>query len=255
MPFDPDLTADGAAKLVMEIRQLAAEYQARLEILHDDSVHTRMLWAELLVAVMRNKRQLRVHNAKTGSVLTGLEMANTARNSINRLGVLAFKDMIGHFELFLNKALHLWLSANPSSLAKKALNVQTILACKTLEEAKSTAIAEAVESKITDAMHGKPEVWFKWMEELLDTRFASQQRETFIEMKARRDVLEHSGGVVTGIYLKKVQSAARYVENDRVEISRPDVDETFDVVHDLISKVADAASGLLAKRQIDSESE
>jgi len=63
------------ADLKTGIQNLSDEYLRRLGEIHDDYVHTRMLWNELLVRVRRHKMKLSVENPITKTVLDGSDLA------------------------------------------------------------------------------------------------------------------------------------------------------------------------------------
>jgi hypothetical protein len=139
------------------------------------------------------------------------------------------------------------LAANPSLFEEKALNVKTLLGCQSLQEAKAAAIAEAIDSSIAERMYGKPEKWFNYLRRNLEAQFVPAEESSFIEMKARRDVLEHHGGLVGAVYLEKARTGAKYGIGDRVEITTPDIDEANAVAHHLMTSVAASAIGCLQK--------
>jgi hypothetical protein len=229
----PDLTAD--------IRVLADAYLRKLDELHDDYVYTRRLWRSLQVQVLRHGRKLSIENPVTRSKVDGMQLAAKARDAVARLRNRTFKDLVAQFELFVAELLRAWLATYPDLLSKKAINVATLLASQNLAQVQAAAVREAVESTIMDKMYGRPEKWFNYLKEVLDVRFAAADEASFVEMKARRDVLEHNGGIVEAAYLEKAKAAARHRLGDRIQLADPDVDETLRVTSQLISQVAVSA--------------
>jgi hypothetical protein len=58
-------------------------------------------------------------------------------------------------------------------------------------------------------------------------------------MKARRDVLEHHGGIVDASYEDKAGGAAKLRPGDKIDLVEQDVDGAFTLTRDLISYAAD----------------
>jgi hypothetical protein len=210
----------------------------KLEDLHDDHVHTRTLWRSVQVRVQRHGARLRVQNPVTNHVVDGPQLAGKARRSVQRLKERSFKDIVAQFELFVTALLRAWLPVHPELLAEKALTVATLLASKSLLEAQGAAIREAVEDTIADKMYGRLEKWFNYLKRMFGVRFSADDESSFIEMKARRDELEHHGGVIAAIYPEKAKAASRYNVGDQIQLSDGDVDEAYQLIRRLVDEVA-----------------
>jgi hypothetical protein len=236
------------ADLKTGIQNLSDEYLRRLGEIHDDYVHTRMLWNELLVRVRRHKMKLSVENPITKTVLDGSDLAGKSRSSVQRLMERSFKDIVAQLELFVAELLRLWLTANTTLISEKALNVATLLASKTLAEAQSAALEEAIESSISDKMYGRPDRWLNYLKKNVGARFAALDESSFIEMKARRDILEHNNGVAEATYRDKAKAAAKYQLGQQVEIANQDVDEAYHLVQRLIRELTASAIATLGAR-------
>lgn len=206
-----------------------------------------MLWRGLQVRVLRHKKKLRVHNPITKSILDGVQLASRAPTSVQRLTKRSFKDIVAKFEHFVAELLQMWLVENPDLISEKALNVATLLASKTLLEAQTAAKREAVESSVADKMYGRPDKWFNYLKSKLGAEFDADDKGLFIEMKARRDVLEHSNGIVEATYLEKAEDFAKYRLGDQVRLSGQDVDEAYQLVSRLIRNIAESVVAKLKR--------
>jgi hypothetical protein len=227
--------------LAAEIQTLCDAYARKLDELHDDYVYTRRLWRSVQVQVLRHGRKLTIENPVTRNKVDGVQLAGKARDAVARLRNRSFKDLVAQFELFVGELLRAWLAGHPELLSKKALNVGTLMTSATLADAQAAAVREAIESTIADKMYGRPEKWFSYLKEALAVRVASADEASFIEMKARRDVMEHNGGIVEATYREKSKAAAKYREGARVQLTDQDVDETFRLVSQLIRHVGRSA--------------
>ncbi|HZK79790.1 MAG TPA: hypothetical protein VFC46_01960, partial [Humisphaera sp.] len=206
------------ATLKREIQNLHDAYMRKLAELHDDFVHTRMLWNHLRARVQHFNENPIVRNATTGSVTAGVDLAAKAVGSLDRLRERTFKDIVAQFELFTDELLRQWLMGKPTLLSEKTLNIATLLKCSSLGEAQAAAIREAVESTISGLMYGRPDKWFNCLRKNLALRSDAKDEASFIEMKARRDILEHNHGIVEATYREKAKSAAKFNVGDRLQV-------------------------------------
>ena len=214
---------------------------ASLRDLHDDFACTRMLWNDMLIRVTRYNENPTVINAITGSRVEGSELAAKARSSIQRLRIRVYKDLIAQFELFVAELLQNWLTDKPQSLHEKSVTIRTILSSTDLAAVQSAAIREAVDSTVADKLFGKPEKWFRYLRTTIDPQIGSPGEEFFVEMKARRDILEHHGGIVEASYAEKAGKAARYKRGDQIELTEADVDDAYTLVCSLVLSTTDLA--------------
>lgn len=233
------------ADLTTRIRLLWADYGRKLDDLHDDFVYTRMLWRSVQVRVQRHKRKLSVRNRVTNSVVDGAQLAGKARESVRRLKSRSFKDIVAQFELFVAELLREWLASRPELLAEKALNVGTLLASQTLAEAQAAAVREAIDATIADRMYGRPDKWFNYLKKNVGVYFDAADESSFVEMKARRDVLEHHDGIVEATYVDKAKAAARYAVGEPIQLADEDVDEAFRLTRRLVQHVTASAVATL----------
>jgi hypothetical protein len=230
-----------AGNLATDLEAIRDSYLRKLNELHDDYVHTRTLWRSVQVRVQRHKRKLRIQNPITGSTIDGGQLAGKARDSVQRLKNRSFKEIVTQFELFVGEVLRVWLPSHPELITEKALNVGTLLASRTLAEAQHAAIQEAVESTVADKMYGRPDRWFNYLRKLFAVQVDAANELSFVEMKARRDVLEHNDGIVEATYREKAKGAVKYNVGDRVQLSDQDVNDAFQRTGNLIRQVADSA--------------
>ncbi len=214
----------------------------QLNDLHDEYDHTRKLWRMLQIDVERYKRSLTFHNSTTGSRLGGEELAGLAGATLARLNERTFKDMIGQFEFFATELMRIWLTAHPELLTEKALTVKTLLDAKTLGEAQRAAVHDAIESTILNKAYDAPAKWFNYLHKLLKAKvIVDSDVERFGEMKARRDVLEHAGGVVNQLYVGKSGANAKWKVGERVELRESDLSTAYSFLKQLITNVSKAA--------------
>ncbi len=231
---DPVLAAD--------IATLQADRIQKLNDLHDDYEHTRKLWKMLRAEVQRYGKHVTFHNPNTGTRADAVQLAGRTGAVLRRLNEQTFKDIIAQFELFTSDLLRLWLAAHISLVEGKALSIRTLFASNSLQDLRQAALREAVESTILKRAYSRPADWFRYIHEILGNLVvATNDVETFAEMKATRDVLEHAGGIANATYREKAGRAARVNVGASVNVSDDYHIEAFRLVRKLIEDLANAA--------------
>jgi hypothetical protein len=228
--------------LIAEIRLTADRFRDRVNDLHDDYTHTRQLWQAQLIRAGVGGGVDRVFNPITRNVIaTGAELSARARSAQARLRIRAFKDLTAEFELFLDEFLRIWLSHHTDLIAGKGVTVEMILASQDLAALQAASVSAAVEATISDKLKGRPDSWLRYLRDILGAAIAAADAGAFVELKARRDVLEHHSGIVDASYPTKCGPHAKYQQGARVDIVEADIDEVHAVVLRLIDVTAAAA--------------
>jgi hypothetical protein len=111
---------------------------------------------------------------------------------------------------------------------------------------KCGALREAIESSIAEKKYGRPDKWFNYLKKNIGTHFVAADESSFIEMKARRDVLEHNNGIAEATYREKAKVRSRYQVGDQVHITSTDVDDAYQLAMRLIFELT--ASAIAASR-------
>ena len=93
-------------------------------------------------------------------------------------------------------------------------------------------------------MYGRPDKWFNYLKKNLGAQFLVQDESSFIEMKARRDVLEHNNGIVEVTYREKAKAAAKFDLGSLVKLTEQDIDEAHHLIQRLIT---DAGVSVIAR--------
>ncbi len=231
---DPTLAAD--------IATLQADRVQKLNNLHDDYEHTRKLWKMLRAEVERYGKRVTFHNPNTGTRADAAQLAGRTGTALRRLNEQTFKDIIAQFEMFTSDLLRLWLPGHISLVEGKALSIRTLFASNSLQDLREAALREAVESTVLKRVFGRPADWFRYIHEILRTPVVSTNDiETFAEMKATRDVLEHAGGIANATYREKAGRAARVNVGASVVITDDYHTEAFRLVRQLVEGIANAA--------------
>ena len=228
--------------LASNITTLRNDRIQKLSDLHDDYHHTSKLWKMLRIEVQRYGKQVTFQNANTGTRVNGAQLADRTGAALRRLNEQSFKDIIAQFELFAFDLLRLWLTAHVPLVEGKALSIKTLFASTSLQDLRKAALLEAVESTILKRAYGRPADWFRYLQEILGHVIVSANDvETFTEMKATRDVLEHAGGIANATYCDKAGRAVRAIIGAPIDVSDDYHTATFQLARRLIDSIANAA--------------
>jgi len=225
--------------LAAAIAKLQADRVQKLNELHDDYDHTAKLWKMLRIEVQRYGKRVTFHNPETGMRVDGVQLANRTGAVLRRLNEQSFQDVVAQFELFVADFLRMWLPAHVPLVEGKALSIKTLFASNSLQDLRQAALREAVEATILKRAHGRPADWFRYINEILGgTVVLPSDVETFAEMKATRDALEHAGGIANAIYREKAGRAARVNVGDMVAVNDAYHSRAFQLVRRLMNDVA-----------------
>jgi hypothetical protein len=214
----------------------------RLNDLHDDFDHTRKLWKLQRVRVERYAERVTFHNEQTGTRITGEQLVARTGAALRRINEQTFKEIVGQFELFATDLLRLWLPAHVHLVEGKAVDVQTLFASNSLDDVRRAALQEAVDATIQKNAYARPAKWFRYLHDVFGSVVVpASDVEAFAEMKATRDLLEHSGAVANATYREKSGAAARFQVGDAVAVDDEYHAKAFQLVRRMIGDLAAAA--------------
>ncbi|WP_138223197.1 hypothetical protein [Nibricoccus aquaticus] len=120
---------------------------------------------------------------------------------------------ISAFEAFLLKVLREIISEYPGKLsisvpgvsACKTAPISTIFDASSLEEAQEAVIAE----HLSGVFYAQPKAYLDYAKKIIGIEEPDDAFEQYLEMKATRDLLVHSDGVINSVYLAKAEPNAR----------------------------------------------
>lgn len=82
----------------------------------------------------------------------------------------------------------------------------------------NSLIAEKADIRVRDAMYAKPAQYHKYIESIFGFKFSDDVWNTFIEIKATRDIIIHANGIVNDIYVEKSGAQARFQVGSQIEV-------------------------------------
>jgi hypothetical protein len=226
-----------------DIRALRDRTLADLDAAHDYFFHTEAAWNVVRQAVTALP-PFSVQNLLTGTALSGAELAVRGSGYVSgSLTEATFQQFLATFEAFVGDLLRLWLTAYPRGIGGKTVKLEDALDAGDLP----TLVARLVDHEIAEVTYKSTRTVFLYLERRVGLPLpAAADIDRLAEAKATRDVLVHNRGVADAEYRVKAGALARHPAGERVEIPKPYHRETWELVKQLITQVADAAAGKAA---------
>lgn len=224
--------------LADDVRALRDRTLAELTAAHDYFEDTRNAW-DLVEKAVNEGETFAFHNPVTGTATSQADLVSRGRRYVKeQLAEASFQQFISIFESFLFDLLRLWLSAYPQSLAKKRVEVQTILDAPD----RDALLYEIVGREFNERAYDRPAEWFRYLEERANLGHpAPDEIERIAEAKATRDVLVHNRGVANRIYETKAGRLARYASGERIDVTESYHRQVWSLLRKVVAEVSDAA--------------
>jgi hypothetical protein len=115
----------------------------------------------------------------------------------------------------------------------KQLDLNIILKAESLD----ALLATIIEKQLSSVFYASPDKYFQYIEQVLSINIEQEIKDTYIEVKATRDILIHNGGVVNALYLTKVGSRARASESKLIPIDASYVTKAIECMKRLTQEV------------------
>lgn len=224
--------------LTDDIDLLCLDSLAALNASHNYYAYTKFAW-RLVQREGRRGPEFSIRNRATGSAVGGKELSGLAQQYMTEyLAPATFQHFVSLFEDFIFDVLRAWLIHYPESLSKKELRLQVVL-----NAADKAEIVRAVIDKELLGLAYDPIVeWFKYLDKIARLGCPNRnQIERLAEIKASRDVLIHNKGIANAIYIDKSLGRARCRNGEVLDIPEDYHRESWQLIKQVISDVADAA--------------
>ena len=109
-----------------------------------------------------------------------------------------------------------------------------------LKQGAGSIIEEQIQTRVTNAMYASPRDYTRYLGALLQFEFPENILESYVEIKARRDLIVHASGVVNQIYLdKSATHAADVVVGDRLFVDRIYFENSMRAIKNLVKIIYD----------------
>jgi hypothetical protein len=222
--------------------QMIADHTNRdLDSVHDFFEHSKMVWRSFQLLVDAGHKVSSVNSA-TGTTIDQVKLLALAPQYTREyLATFTFRQFVSTFESFFFAFFHRILQHNPWPYARSLLELDAVLKARDREEIISTVLLK----QLNELRYEKVRDWFDALNKSVKLGCPTEdETDSLAEVKATRDILEHNGGVVNDIYVRKAGRKTRYSVGDHAEID--------DIYHlaswQLIKKVvADLTAVAIAK--------
>lgn len=201
--------------LADNINSLTERSLAELDASHDYYIHTLNLW-RMLEELIAKGAKLTIRNQATGSVVDQDALLGKTQSYVaDYLRAATFQHFVSLFEDYLFDLLRLWLTAYPHSLARRQVDLGTILQTGDTQ----LVLQGVIDRELNSIKYERLAEWFVYLEKLVRLGCPTpDQIEALAEIKASRDILAHNKGVVNLIYRTKAGHKARFQDGERLEL-------------------------------------
>lgn len=237
-----------------DIRELADRILGGLDEANRFYRHTRRAW-RLVHEVAMEGRSVGIVDEASGQEIAAPDLEVMAQRYVTIiLAEAVFKGLAGLLEDWILGLSRLWLTAYPVQLdtayneasdrgrAQRRDEIQVPLSEILAAADRDAILGGVVERVVRELAYRRPAHWFRFLDNRVNLGCPDDdQRGALCEMKAARDVLEHSRGRVGPDYIEKAGAFARFAAGDIVQIDEPYLMQCLALMRDVVGAIADAA--------------
>lgn len=224
--------------LADDIRRIGADALAALAHVLDYYYQSRDIWKRI-EGDIKNGRQFTVLNPANGTTADQAAILPRIPDYIDDyLTPAVFQQLITIFEAFFFDLLARWLTAHPGPLYRKQVEVETVLTTD-----RDTFLQSVIGRELNDVKYRRVAEWVEYLRKLVKVSVVTDDEAAQLaEVKAARDILVHSQGVVNAVYLAKAGDRARYAAGDILELPEPYFRASSDLLEKLTADVTAAVA-------------
>lgn len=181
--------------------------------------------ATKFVEIPENERKMVLGHSMYGSVvgLSDQEVNfsdlpshfSAAKN--NYFFSLVHQQQVSLFEHLLFDLIRILLLDRPERLSKKKqIDYETIF----ISETKEDLLLKLIERELNEIKYKNVTDWFDYLNKMVSLpEIDAEDLAKIAEAKAARDILVHNAGIINQIYLNKSGSAARFLIDQKIDVS------------------------------------
>ena len=237
-----------------KIRDLAEGILGRLDESRDYYLHTREAW-RVVHQVAEEGRSVGIRNSATGQDVPASDLELMAQRYVSvHLTESVFKGLSVDLEDWVLGLGRLWLTAYPIQLdaayndatersrSQRREEIQVPLSEILAAPDRAAILEGVVEQVVRELAYRGPVQWFRFLDNRVNLGCPDDsQKGRLCEMKAARDTLEHSGGLVGSDYIDKAGAFARYAEGKIIRIDEPSLLSCFALLQAIVGAMTEAA--------------
>ena len=227
-----------------DLKTIADRANRDLDAVHDFFEHSQVIWRSFR-QVVDTGHIASSTNAATGTTVdqAGL-VALASRYTREYLATFTFRQFVATFESFFFAFFHRALQHNPWQFKRSQVEFEAVLKARDRDE----VIAGVLLKQLNELKYENVRAWFDALDGAVKLDCpAADEIDALAEIKATRDILEHNGGVVNDIYVRKAGKKARYVAGDQVEIDDNYHLASWQLLKKLVADLTAAATARLSR--------
>ncbi len=85
--------------------------------------------------------------------------------------------------------------------------------------------------------YAKPSAQFEYLEKVVDIEIDELLKESWIEIKATRDLLVHNSGVINRLYLSKAGNQSRGEDGEEIPINKEYIEQSMSTVKSIVGRI------------------
>jgi hypothetical protein len=201
--------------IVDDLQRIAERTKGDLNSVHDFFEDSKTAWESFEFNVSLG-RTVTLLNPATGTLIdqAGL-LALVPKYTYEYLATFTFRQFVSIFESFFFAFFLRIIQHNPRQYAKSKLELDIVLKAKDRVE----IISNVLLKQLNDLKYENIRDWFAALNNAVKLGCPTEdEADSLAEIKTTRDILEHSGGVVNDIYIRKTGKKARYPVGVRIGI-------------------------------------
>ncbi len=237
-----------------EIRDLADRTLGRLKEAHEFYLHTAQAW-RVVQQIAHEGRSVGMVDRATGQEVLACDLEPIAQRYVTvHLSESTFKSLSGLLEDWIVGLARLWLTAYPVQLdaayneatersrSQRREEIQVPLSEILAAPDRAAILRGVVERVVRELAYRRPAQWFRFLDQRVNLGCPDEsQRGGLCELKAARDALEHSAGLVGPDYIEKAGAFARYAEGATIQIDEPYLLSCFALLREVIETMGESA--------------
>lgn len=106
-----------------------------------------------------------------------------------------------------------------------------------LNNNKEEMIQQIINQRIDNIFYASPKKQLEYLDGALGINLSEKSWYTWIEYKARRDIIVHNNGVVNDIYMEKVSGYGKFVLGEQISFSKEEFSNIISKLKSIIGEV------------------
>ena len=152
----------------------------------------------------------------------------------------AYVMMISSVEDYFNKMMKLLLKYdnNRIKVTLQGISMQTnISIIDFLNTEKEEMIEKIINQRIDNIFYASPKKQLEYLDNALGINLKEESWYTWIEYKARRDVIVHNNGIINEIYMEKVNGYGKFLKDDEIIFTTDEFSEIVSKLKSIIGEI------------------